>query len=39
VISYIRNQERHHAKRNFKDEFLEFLDKYKIEYDKRYLWN
>lgn len=39
VISYIRNQERHHAKRNFNDEFLEFLDKYKIEYDRRYLWD
>jgi len=39
VISYIRNQEHHHAKRNFKDEFLEFLEKYKIEYDPRYLWD
>jgi REP element-mobilizing transposase RayT len=39
VISYIRNQEHHHAKRSFKDEFLEFLDKYQIEYDSRYLWD
>jgi REP element-mobilizing transposase RayT len=39
VIRYILNQEHHHAKRNFKDEFLEFLHKYKIEYDERYLWD
>jgi REP element-mobilizing transposase RayT len=39
VIEYIRDQERHHRKRDFKEEFLVFLDKYQIEYDERYLWN
>ena len=39
VISYIRNQEHHHAKRNFEDEFPEFLHRYEIEFDKRYLWD
>ena len=39
VIRYIRNQQDHHRKRSFKDEFLEFLDKYEIEYDERYLWD
>ena len=38
VINYIRNQERHHAKRTFKEEFVEFLDRYEIEYDEQYLW-
>ena len=39
VINYIRNQERHHAKRTFQEEFLEFLARYEIEYDERYLWH
>jgi len=39
IINYIQNQERHHAKRTFKQEFVEFLDRYQIEYDERYLWD
>jgi len=39
VIRYIRDQEHHHAKRTFKDEFREFLDRYQIEYNERYLWD
>ena len=38
VIKYILDQRHHHAKRTFKDEFLEFLNRYEIEYDERYLW-
>ena len=39
VTRYIRNQQHHHRKRSFKEEFLKFLDKYEIEYDERYLWD
>jgi putative transposase len=39
VIEYIRNQEHHHRKRDFKEEFLEFLNKYEVEYEERYLWD
>jgi REP element-mobilizing transposase RayT len=39
VIGYIQNQHEHHAKRSFKDEFLDFLVRYEIEYDERYLWD
>jgi putative transposase len=39
VIRYIRNQHHHHAKRTFEEEFVEFLDRYEIEYDDRYLWD
>ena len=39
VIRYIRDQQRHHSKRSVKEELLEFLDKYEIEYDERYLWD
>ncbi|MCX7012326.1 MAG: transposase [Candidatus Sumerlaeota bacterium] len=32
---YISNQESHHQKESFQDEFRRFLKKYKIEYDER----
>ncbi len=38
VNSYIRNQHAHHSKKNFKEEFVGYLDKFKIEYDERYVW-
>lgn len=38
VIRYIENQEEHHRKITFKEEFLEFLSKHGIEYDERYIW-
>ena len=39
VIDYIKNQEGHHQKRSFQDEFRAFLKKYKVEYDERYVWD
>jgi REP element-mobilizing transposase RayT len=39
VISYIKTQQQHHRKRSFKEEYLEFLAKYEVEYDARYLWD
>lgn len=33
VINYISNQPAHHAKRNYEEEFLEFLKKYGVSYD------
>lgn len=33
VIHYISNQVSHHAKRDFEEEFLEFLKKYGVDYD------
>lgn len=37
VVRYIQNQETHHAKMNFRDEFLQLLRKFHIEYDERYI--
>lgn len=37
VIRYIQNQEEHHKKRSFKEEYLDFLKKYEVEYDPKYL--
>ena len=38
VASYIENQERHHAGRSFKDEYLSMLKSFQIEHDERYLF-
>ena len=38
VINYIRNQRQHHAKRTFKAEYVEFLERYGVAYDPKYLW-
>jgi putative transposase len=37
VIRYIEGQAAHHAKRSYEDEFLEFLKKYGVEYDPKYV--
>ncbi len=39
VIHYIQNQEEHHRKATFQDEFRKFLDRYKVAYDERYVWD
>ena len=39
VIKYIKNQEEHHKTRTYKEEYLAFLKKYKIEYNEKYLWD
>lgn len=39
VIKYINRQEEHHKKKSFKEEYLELLDAFKIEYDEKYLFD
>lgn len=36
---YIENQEEHHKKMTFREEYLLFLKEYGIEYNENYLWN
>lgn len=38
VYKYIQNQEEHHKKQNFKDEYENFLKKYQVAYDNQYLF-
>lgn len=38
VIKYILNQEEHHKRKTFKEEYIDFLKKFEIEYDERYLF-
>ncbi len=38
VAKYILNQKEHHKERTFKEEYLQFLEKYGIEYNEKYLF-
>lgn len=38
VINYISNQKEHHKKQSFRDEYLQFLRLYQIDYDERYVF-
>ena len=38
VANYISNQEEHHKKKTFKEEYMEILENLEIEYDERYLF-
>ena len=38
VYNYILNQEKHHKKKTFKEEYLELLNKFEIEYNEKYLF-
>ena len=39
LLRYIENQREQHRIITFQEEFLDLLDRYRIEYDKRYLWD
>ncbi|MDR6967314.1 REP element-mobilizing transposase RayT [Flavobacterium arsenatis] len=39
VYQYILNQEEHHRKKSFKEEYLDFLQKFEIEHDEKYLFD
>src|SRR4051812_28485594 len=39
TIAYIKNQENHHRKVTFQEEFLALLEKHRIAYDERYIWD
>ncbi len=38
-MQYIMNQQNHHKTRSFKDEYLDFLEKFQIEYKNEYLFD
>ena len=39
VYSYIENQEQHHKQVTFKDEYLDLLNKFDINYDEKHLFD
>jgi REP-associated tyrosine transposase len=38
VMKYILNQPEHHRRTTFQEEYLEFLNKFEIEYNEKYLF-
>jgi REP element-mobilizing transposase RayT len=38
VINYIMNQEEHHRKHSFREEYLDLLQKFEIKFDANYLF-
>ena len=38
VYKYIANQEEHHKKQTFRAEYLDFLEKFNVPYDERYVF-
>lgn len=38
TLDYVGNQREHHKKLTFHEEYLKFLELYKIEYDKKYVF-
>ena len=38
LINYIEKQSEHHKKRNFREEYLEMLQKFHVDYDERYIF-
>lgn len=38
IVNYIENQEQHHSKKSFIEEYSEFLKVYEVDYDERYIF-
>jgi putative transposase len=38
VIGYINRQKEHHKKRPFKEEYMEMLRKFEVDFDEQYLF-
>ncbi len=38
IYNYIKNQEKHHRVKTFREEYLEFLEKFEIPYEERFLF-
>ncbi len=39
TLDYINNQQEHHKKRSFKDEYKSFLESYNVQYDENYVFS
>ena len=38
VIRYIENQQKHHARKSFREEYVQLLEKFGVEYDPRFIF-
>ena len=39
VVEYVLNQEEHHRKRTFQEEYIDFLTKFEVPFEPRYLFD
>jgi REP element-mobilizing transposase RayT len=39
VLKYVESQDEHHRTRTFQEEYRDFLSKYGVEFDERYVWD
>jgi REP element-mobilizing transposase RayT len=39
VVAYVRNQAQHHKKMTFQDEYRRLLERYRVTFDERYVWD
>jgi len=39
VVKYILNQHEHHKKKTFREEYIDFLEKFNVDYNEKYLFN
>ena len=39
IIAYIENQERHHKNKNFREEYIDMLSKFDVDYDMQYIFD
>jgi hypothetical protein len=38
VYKYIQNQEEHHKTQSFREEYVQLLNEFKVDYDEKYLF-
>ena len=38
LVKYIKNQEKHHIRKTFREEYLEILKRFNVNYDERYIF-
>ncbi|HSR16848.1 MAG TPA: IS200/IS605 family transposase, partial [Ignavibacteriaceae bacterium] len=38
VIKYIENQEKHHERKTFMEEYIQMLQKFEVEYDEKFIF-
>lgn len=39
IVSYIKNQEEHHARLTFREEYLAFLERFNVPYNRKYVFD
>lgn len=39
VVAYIKNQKEHHKRKTFKEEYINFLTKFGVNYDEQYIFD